>query len=280
MKMPQFENGAFGWLDRQIAPFFLGLSLIIVPYFVPIFSLPVKALYKLAVSSNLLDPSSFLPFWQVMTSLLTTFLLAALVHWWEQGTWSSIGFSRPTLADLFIGVSFFLIACLITLPSSKIRLSLPSSAPGSVGIELWFLAIVASGVLFEEVATRAYIIEHVAKLTGSTALAGIASLCLAFGAHLLGRNLAAALSRGPVLLLLTALYLWRRNILPGVIAHFLLDASVLLMVSSAGWLVEWTLSPTPLCLALASVFLLYLITWYLRLDRRTLVSSASPRSSQ
>lgn len=270
--MPQSEKSAFSWLDRGIAPFLFGLSIIVVPYFVPIFRLPVDALYKFAVYCNVLDPSSFLLFWQVTTSLLPTLLLAALAHWWEQGTWSSIGFSSPTLADPFIGVAFFLIACLITLPSSKIRLPLPSSTLDPVRIGLWFVAIVASGVLFEEVATRAYIVERVAKLTGSTALAGIASLCLAIGVHVPGRSLAAALSRGPVLLLLTILYLWRRNVFPGLIGHLLLDASVLLMVSSAGWLVRWTLSPTPLCLALASLLVLYLVTRYLTLDRRTLVS--------
>ena len=135
------------------------------------------------------------------------------------------------------------------------------------------MAIIASGVLFEEVGTRAYVIEHVAQLTGSTALAGIASLCLAIGVHVPGRSLSAALSRGPVLLLLTMLYLWRRNILPGMIAHFLLDASVLIMVSSAGWLVEWTLSPIPLCLAFVSLLPLYLITWYLTLNGRNSVNS-------
>ena len=67
------------------------------------------------------------------------------------------------------------------------------------------------------------------------------------------------------------LYLWRRNILPGMIAHFLLDASVLIMVSSAGWLVEWTLSPIPLCLAFVSLLPLYLITWYLTLNGRNSV---------
>jgi membrane protease YdiL (CAAX protease family) len=264
-------------LNRAVIPFGVGLLIIVVPYIAPIFTVPIYALYKFAVFSELVDPSSFFRFWQIANFLLPTFILVVLVRLWEQETWSSIGFTKLSLADPFLGVALFLIICLVTLPPEESRLSLAGLKHELFPNDFWFLAIIASGVLFEEVASRAYVIERVTKLTGSRALAGIVSLCIAIGLHLHGRNLNAALSRSPALFLLTMLYLWRRNVVPCMIAHFLLDASVLLMVSSAGWLAEWTLSPTPLCLALASLLLLYLITRYLTLNRRTSVSSAPMR---
>jgi membrane protease YdiL (CAAX protease family) len=185
-------------------------------------------------------PQSELAFWGFTNDLLITLTVIAIVRYWEKEPWSSVGISRFSLADPFLGVWTFLIYYLIPLGWVMGKVLRAGVTQGAVHAEFWFLASVASGVLFEELATRAYIIERIIAFKGNRLLAGIASLLLSIGLHIPGYGLGGALQRGPGMLLLTMLYIWRRNIVACLIAHFLINTALILVLSHGeGWLGRW-----------------------------------------
>lgn len=94
----------------------------------------------------------------------------------------------------------------------------------------WLALGIGTAVIMEEVVYRAYLIERSAQLTGSVWPGALVGLALFAGMHLGGWNLAQVV--GDVLpfgALLTALYLWRRNLLFVVIVHLLLDLPLILI---------------------------------------------------
>src|SRR5207245_3417295 len=123
-----------------------------------------------------------------------------------------------------------------TNSSSSPRLPFPRAALS--------LTSVAFGVLFEELATRAYIIERVIDFTGNRVLAGLASVLVSLAIHLPGRTLGEMFRVTPIILLMTVLYIWRRNLVPGFIAHFVGNAVTPLMLSPIRDLVLWLVLPS------------------------------------
>ncbi len=245
---------------RKLIPFATVVAIIFIPSFIPIFSAPFYALYRVAASYSLVAPQSGLAFWGFINDLLITLTVIAIARCWERETWFSLGISRLSLADLFLGVATFLIYYMIPLGWMMGKVLRAGVTQDAGHDEFWFLASVASSVLFEEVATRAYIIERVTAFSGSRLLAGIASLLLSIALHIPGRSLGGGLQRGPVLLLLTVLYIWRRNIVACFIAHFLVDTALILVMShDAGWLARWLFLRSRSWITLLAVGVLYLI---------------------
>lgn len=245
---------------RKLIPFGTVIAIIFLPSFIPIFSAPFYALYRVAVSHSLVAPLSELAFWGFTNDLLITLSIIAIARCGERETWSSIGISRFSLADPFLGVGTFLIYYMIPLGWMIANVLRAGATQDAVHTEFWFLASVASGVFFEELATRAYVIERVVAFTGNRLLAGISSLLLSIALHIPGRSLGGALQRGPVLLLLTVLYVWRRNIVACLIAHFLIDTALILVLSHhAGWLLQWLFLRSRSWITLLAWIVLYLI---------------------
>jgi len=75
--------------------------------------------------------------------------------------------------------------------------------------------------------------------------------------HIPGRGFGPALSMAGTFILLKGLYLWRRNIFPSLIAHFLRDTVFFFLIAHAAWLMNWVVLPEP-GLALAGAALVYL----------------------
>lgn len=103
--------------------------------------------------------------------------------------------------------------------------SVATSAPA------WLvLAVVLTASVTEEFLFRAYPIERLTRLTGARWPGALLSLAAFVGFRLQGWHLGHVLGVVlPVGAVMTALYLWRRNVLFVIITHFLLDLPIVLV---------------------------------------------------
>lgn len=82
--------------------------------------------------------------------------------------------------------------------------------------------LVANGIA-EEVGFRGYAIERIEELTGSTLLGASVPLIVNVLVHAPVWGFQGMLAKAPILLLLVALYLWRRNLPACALVHVLMD---------------------------------------------------------
>jgi membrane protease YdiL (CAAX protease family) len=169
-------------------------------------------------------------FWAITLTLL---LYVAFV---EKRPLSSIGFRKPTWRTIASGVcaAFVMIlgiAIIYGVVFPRLHLTINTSAMAQIMAHPWpvRLLLVLRAALFEETLYRGYAIERLAELTGSRiAAAGIS--CAAFTAvHLSYWGAAQLIVAAFAGLLLTALYLWRRNLPCNMLTHFLTDGVAFLL---------------------------------------------------
>ena len=197
-------------------------------------SLLVPLFYNLIVGPIFLEPRldatsytliGYGVFW------LTALGLILLVRVGEGQPLSSVGLQRLGWkwipAAIGLGVALSLAVPLLTLLVSQ---AIPAAESGAIESTtaqypawLILLGVMTAGVT-EEVLFRAYPLERLIAVTRRPWLSATISLALFVLAHLHGWNLAHVV--GVVLPLgaaLTALYLWRRNLLFVIIVHTLVD---------------------------------------------------------
>jgi membrane protease YdiL (CAAX protease family) len=175
-------------------------------------------------------------------------LLFATVRFWEKKSWQSIGFKSPVIEDALTGTSLWLFYSLMFPTVIWFEHSfLPK--PDSMYLDVfvvpgfWQYTMLFSGILLEELASRGYVTERLTAFTGMTWLAAASSLVFSVGMHIPGRNLALALRRTPLMLLLTLLYLWRRSVIACLTMHLLVDIGLPLIAFHAPRLLRWILLP-------------------------------------
>jgi len=94
----------------------------------------------------------------------------------------------------------------------------------------WYrLMLVTRAAFAEETLFRGYPIERLKEITGSNPVAGIVSWAAFTIAHLNSWGWAQLLVAGFGGVILTVLYLWRRNLWVNIIAHWIADGSGFLM---------------------------------------------------
>jgi membrane protease YdiL (CAAX protease family) len=170
-------------------------------------------------------------FWWGLTALVLTYVLAV-----ERRPLASIGWRRPDWKTLAFGVGAGVFA-LITV-GSAINILFPllhlkqnaAALKQLAALPLWQRALIVlrAGVC-EEVLFRGYGMERIRELSGSRLLAALVTLaCFTFGhlAHWGWVQLIVAAAAGSIL---TALYLWRRDLGTNIVMHWFVDGvSVLL----------------------------------------------------
>ena len=169
--------------------------------------------------------------------------LVALLFWIirsrEKLPLSSIGLRRQGIvttilwslaAMLMFGVG--IAACLILFP--LVGLSYGSSSGPAVPLGVSLLLYARAGIA-EEVFYRGYAIERIEALTGNRAIAAAMPLLIFAGSHF-SQGLAGILITFVIGAIATAIYLWKRNLLILIIAHFMVDfiPNVLLPLIFAG----------------------------------------------
>ncbi|WP_019924035.1 CPBP family intramembrane glutamic endopeptidase [Duganella zoogloeoides] len=165
--------------------------------------------------------------------------LLAIVLFWELRPLSSLGIVWGNYgawaAGTLIGVTMIIITILsIHLSLQRGQAAIPESSAAGVkrltDLPLWGrYAIVITAGITEEILFRGYPIERLQQITGSVWLAALIPLVVFVLAHLGGwtiGHLAGVLFGG---VLLTGLYLITRDLVACMIAHVLIDTTIIFL---------------------------------------------------
>ena len=157
--------------------------------------------------------------------------MAAFLLWFvlrvERLPLTSIGLKPPTWLTLASGIGLLLVSSFVmaplTAPLQKVlgTEGLQAGLDQLAAMPTWFrVAVGLIGGMIEEFFYRGYAIERLATVTGRAWVGGLVSAVVFGLAHIpewgLGFALAADLPFG---LLMTAFYLWRRDLLANMLAH-------------------------------------------------------------
>ncbi len=160
-----------------------------------------------------------------------TLVLAAYVLLVERRSISSIGLDRPTWKSVVFGglgalvmVGGMAFIYLVIFPA----LGLSPNEPGTVAVKalpFWFrVLIVVRAAVFEEMFFRGFMIERLTEILGSRWGAAAISLAAFTLLHLGYWGWAHLMIAGFGGIVLTVLYLWRRDLAANMIGHLLTDA--------------------------------------------------------
>jgi membrane protease YdiL (CAAX protease family) len=144
---------------------------------------------------------------------------------------SAIGFKRPRWSTLIWGVVGFVLVYL-AYPLGQVILGamggeMPTGALAKLGsLPAWVLALITvRAAVVEEILHRGYAIERLTALTGSRIIGAIVPGAVFVVLHIQQFGVGYAIAFvGPVTVIMTALYLLRRDIGANMLAHFLTDA--------------------------------------------------------
>lgn len=159
-----------------------------------------------------------------------TFFLLAYVRFAERRPLSSIGLKQPTwksfgfgLAGALVLVAGFAFIYMIIFPALGLPMN-ESQMAAVKSMPLWFrFLLILRAAVFEEIYYRGFAIERLAEITGLRWLASLISILAFTLAHLgyWGRAHLIVAAFGGVVL--TVLYLFRRDLNTNMIAHLLTD---------------------------------------------------------
>ena len=157
------------------------------------------------------------------------------VVWVERRPLSSIGFRTPSPADGLIAIAagVLILACLALL-SYIVFPALGWNESRQMGkiaaMPYWLnVLIVVRAAVSEEILFRGYAIERLQGLTGSRIIAAALPCAIFTLDHVGFWGWPHVFIAGVAGIVLTLLYLWRRNLWVNILAHFLVDAAAFLL---------------------------------------------------
>ena len=156
----------------------------------------------------------------------------------ERGTLASIGFRRPGWRSLAVAVIAAIV--LLAILVSEFALIIPlfhlsgaeviNARARIMETPYWCRVLtVLRAAIVEEILFRAYLMEKVHQLTGSWAAAVVTSVLAFTLAHLSAWGFVHLVAVFCAAIVFALLYLWRRDTISNVIAHFLTDAAGFLL---------------------------------------------------
>lgn len=203
--------------NKVSAPVILGLLLCLVAPLVLGFI--VTPLVKIPMVTNEL----------VMWGL--DFVVIAIVLFWERRPLSSIGFRGLTWKDgllvLLLGALLFVLAPILSILVARVT----GGSSNAVTVlsdlakqSLFFRILMAlRAAVTEEMLFRAYPIERMKNLTGNVWIGAIISLVIFSILHLSGWGWVHVIVVIIPGLILTFLYIWKRNLILNILVHFFPD---------------------------------------------------------
>jgi len=154
----------------------------------------------------------------------------------ERRSLSSIGFRRPGWLDLLLAfiTGVFMVAGIIFIYNvlfPLLHLKMNASEMSSIlNTPFWYrFLLVTRAAVAEETLFRGYPIERIREWSGSRMLAGLITWAAFTYAHLGGWGWPQLIVAGFGGLLLTVLFLWRRNLWANVLTHWLADGAGFLL---------------------------------------------------
>ena len=163
-------------------------------------------------------------------------LMLGYVLFVERRRMSSIGFHRPRFLDFVLAVVVgilmvvgIMVIYFVIFPALHLKMN--TAVMGSLmATPFWYrFLLVTRAAVSEELLFRGYPIERLLELTKSPWLAGIVTWAAFTIAHLGSWGWAQLIVAGYGGVLLTVLYLWRRNLWANMLAHWIADGAGFLM---------------------------------------------------
>lgn len=174
--------------------------------------------------------------WIVLWAL--TLAVLAICRIGERRPLSSLGFGRLSLSSLAFGLGAGLLA-ILAFPACAMALKLAgvenqtvaTAGAALAAMPLWtrLLTLVTAGVC-EEVLYRGYPINRLQALTGSRIVAVILPGLVFVALHAPSWGVAHLLYVSVVTVIMTVLFLWRKDLWSNIIAHIVTDAVPLLLM--------------------------------------------------
>lgn len=164
----------------------------------------------------------------LMAAPIVFIFVAVLI--WERRPLDSFGIKIPALYDAPLALAMFVAIRLANELSTWIYQSLIGAPTWkSTGVALfahprwWFILWAFYAAAFEELYFRGYAIERGREITGSLIAGAAIGLALDLWVHFPYWGIAYILDIALSQILLALLYLWRRSVTPGLIAHLFWD---------------------------------------------------------
>ncbi|MFC1878565.1 CPBP family intramembrane glutamic endopeptidase [Chloroflexota bacterium] len=209
------------------APTLVGLSL-------PLIGMPV---WNLVAGLLLREMDRFAR--AVLGSSITVGLalgVIAVVLWWEKKPATQLGWRPQTRRTIIFALSASIVIAvggtLISLLIIKLfSLPMPVSMAENLSVfPVWFSVwLVLSGSIAEEVLYRGFVIERLGQLSGNIWTGALITLVWFNLLHLplgLVYTLSIVL---PTSILITLLYVWRRDLVATIIVHFVFNAPLIVI---------------------------------------------------
>jgi uncharacterized protein len=162
-------------------------------------------------------------------------LVLLYVRMIEKRPFSSIGFQILGAKDIFIGIASGIVIVVglgviyyIVFPALNLNEDTQVNQLIATPF-LWRFFSVIRAAVGEEVLFRGYAVERLQELTGSRSIAGILSCAIFVLEHVGPWGWSHLLLAGFGGIILTILYLWRRNLWLNIIAHFIVDGVAVLV---------------------------------------------------
>jgi len=163
-------------------------------------------------------------------------LILVYVRFAEGRPLRTLQFRNPGWRNLLFGVLAAVVAVLgigfifaVVLPA--LHLSVAQKIAGLFQAPFWFRVLLVTRAAFvEETAFRGYGFERITMLTGSTWLAALVTFALFTLAHYSGGGWGQVIIAAWGGLVLTALYVWRRNLWTTIACHWLTDGAGFLLM--------------------------------------------------
>jgi len=154
----------------------------------------------------------------------------------ERRPFASIGFRRPDIFDLVLaaiagvlmvaGIEFIYS---IVFPLLHLKMNV-GEMRSVLQTPFWYrFILVTRAAVAEELLFRGYPIERLNELTGSQAVAAVVPWAAFTYAHLSTWGAAQLIVAGYGGVILTGLYLWRRNLWANMLAHWIADGAGFLL---------------------------------------------------
>lgn len=168
---------------------------------------------------------------------LLVIILLAIVKWGEKRAFSSLGAKPITGKEILlavgIGILLSLMVPILTLLVSQIIPSDGGDIEAVVSNTSWWmmLAGILTAGITEEIIFRGYLIERIIELTKKNWVALSVSLIAFVLPHTMSWNLTHVIAVVlPLGLILSGMYLWKRNLLFNMIIHIVIDLPLFVMV--------------------------------------------------
>ena len=179
--------------------------------------------------------------WGLALIWVATIALLILIKYGEDRPYASIGLLPITFKEILlaigIGIVLSISVPLLTLLASQL---LPSAPEGSItdAIQapwvLLMLSVLTAGIT-EEIIFRGYLIERLNELTEKPFVAVIISVIAFTLPHLLNWNITHVIGVVlPLGIILSWLYLWKRNIVFNMIVHIVIDLPLVFIALASG----------------------------------------------